>query len=452
MVRICYFFLSALSLFVLAGCNIEGRITTYNGRPMEGVKVFLEGGPPLETVTDSEGYFLFRGLQPGQYTVTAIVDGFNLFPYQQQVTIAQDDIFGIDFESEPDHLIRVPRDYDTIQEAIDKASEDDVILLADGIYTGFGNYGITIHKPITLRSEIGPNNCIIDCQDIGRGFTISADAIISGITITNGLHDTGGAIKVMNASSPTISNCIIKGNFARQNGGGIYTTGGQPTITGCIIDQNRSGLYGGGVYFDAGTPFISGCTIMNNQARSGGGMHGNDASITLTWAILRDNHVLQSGGGAAFISGIHEITNSLIHNNSSQGEGGGLSITNGYSTILNTTVAHNESISGGGISIVFGEHAIENCILWSNTEDQIRVNPQAEITFSHSNIEQDGIVGEGVISVNPMFAGTGNYHLLAGSPCIDSGNNTGLEDDLDGVNRPQGAGYDIGAYEYEESY
>lgn len=449
MVRIYYFFLTALSLFVLTGCNIEGRITTYSGRPMEGVQVYLEGETTHETITDSEGYYLFRNLQPGQYTVTAIVDGFNLFPYQQKLTIAQDDVFGIDFESEPDHLIRVPRDYGTIQKAIDKASEDDVILLSDGIYTGFGNYDIAISKPITLRSEGGPNNCIIDCQDIGRGFIINADAMVSGITITNGLHDTGGAIKVMNASSPTLSNCVIKGNFARKNGGGIHTTGGQPTITGCIIDQNRSGLLGGGVYFDAGTPFVSGCKIMNNQARSGGGMHGNDASITLTWVIIRDNHVLQSGGGAAFINGTHEITNSILHNNSSQGEGGGLSISNGDSTILNTTVADNRSISGGGISIVFGEHAIENCILWSNTEDQIRVNPQAEITISHSNLQQYGFEGEGNISRDPMFADSGDYHLLLGSPCIDSGTYTGLEDDLDGNNRPLGDGYDIGAYEYE---
>jgi hypothetical protein len=49
-----------------------------------------------------------------------------------------------------------------------------------------------------------------------------------------------------------------------------------------------------------------------------------------------------------------------------------------------------------------------------------------------------------------MFAnpGDGDFHLLPGSPAIDAGI-TLLEvtNDLDGNPRPQGAGYDIGAYE-----
>jgi len=41
-----------------------------------------------------------------------------------------------------------------------------------------------------------------------------------------------------------------------------------------------------------------------------------------------------------------------------------------------------------------------------------------------------------------------NYHLLNGSPCIDAGINANIVYDHDGVNRPQGLAYDIGAYEY----
>ena len=58
--------------------------------------------------------------------------------------------------------------------------------------------------------------------------------------------------------------------------------------------------------------------------------------------------------------------------------------------------------------------------------------------------------------VNYQANGTGNYHLTAGSPCINAGTSQGAAaTDMDGVPRPQvrstGNGYDIGPYEYQTS-
>lgn len=53
--------------------------------------------------------------------------------------------------------------------------------------------------------------------------------------------------------------------------------------------------------------------------------------------------------------------------------------------------------------------------------------------------------------VNPLFVNVagGDFHLRAGSPCIDRGTALSqVTNDLDGVGRPQGPRYDIGAYEY----
>ena len=53
-------------------------------------------------------------------------------------------------------------------------------------------------------------------------------------------------------------------------------------------------------------------------------------------------------------------------------------------------------------------------------------------------------------TANPLWANAsgGDFHLLAGSPAIDTGTNFGYLEDLDGSSVPQGAGPDMGAYEY----
>ena len=54
-------------------------------------------------------------------------------------------------------------DYPTIQAAINYAVNGDTVLVADGTYTGSGYRDIDFKgKSITLRSENGPENCIID--------------------------------------------------------------------------------------------------------------------------------------------------------------------------------------------------------------------------------------------------------------------------------------------------
>ena len=65
--------------------------------------------------------------------------------------------------------LNVPADYATIQAAIDAASPADVVLLADGVYTGPGNKDLDFYgKLITVCSGSGdPAGCVIDCEHEG---------------------------------------------------------------------------------------------------------------------------------------------------------------------------------------------------------------------------------------------------------------------------------------------
>ncbi|MCH8274597.1 MAG: hypothetical protein IH851_07395, partial [Armatimonadetes bacterium] len=68
-------------------------------------------------------------------------------------------------------ILRVPSQYATIQDAIDAAVNSDTVLVEDGIYTGAGNKNLDFGgKLIEVISENGPDNCIIDCENDGRGF------------------------------------------------------------------------------------------------------------------------------------------------------------------------------------------------------------------------------------------------------------------------------------------
>jgi len=52
------------------------------------------------------------------------------------------------------------------------------------------------------------------------------------------------------------------------------------------------------------------------------------------------------------------------------------------------------------------------------------------------------------VSRDPLFAGASDYHLQPNSPAIDAGVPTSAWRDHEGTPRPQGSGFDIGAYEW----
>jgi hypothetical protein len=345
--------------------------------------------------------------------------------------------------------IHVPNDYPTIQSAIDEASAGDTVLVADGIYTGSGNKNLNFGgKAITVRSENGPNNCIIDSEGSGRGFEIwrgeGNDSVVSGFTITN--SETGQNAFDISNSSPTIENCVITGN----GGSGIVCDNANPIITNCTIANNTAD-YGGGIWlWNNSYPTIINCTIKENNTALGATIHCGNSSPTITNCTIADNTGGDSGGIGLYNSPLNTIiTNSIIKNNTGSSIGG-INCYDSSLIITNCTIADNTGGDNGGIDFVWGlSLTITNSILWGDYPNEINTGPTSPahiVTFS--NI-QGGYSGAGNIAADPLFVGNGDYHLTALSPCINKGTSIGAPDyDIDGDSRPQGAGYDIGADEY----
>jgi len=281
--------------------------------------------------------------------------------------------------------IRVPADYSTIQAGIDAASNGDTVLVADGTYKGTGNKNLSFGgKRITVRSENGPENTVIDCEGDGRGFIFNNNetesSILDGFTIINGHAGHGGGIYSL--YSPTIRNCKIIGNRADNSGGGISTA-----------------LFGAK---------IINCIIAGNTATWGGGIHINSAEWT-------------------------EVINC---------------------TIFGNTATHY----GGGILFTTCSPTVTNSILWWDSPEEIYLvvdgNPAPNITYC--DIEGTSFTGPTIMHSCPQLVDVSDpdpvnwdLHLQPGSPCIDAGTSEGApDDDIDGDARPQGAGYDMGADEY----
>lgn len=148
-------------------------------------------------------------------------------------------------------------DVPTIKAGVDAAANGDTLLLADGVYTGSGNYEVSYRgKAITISSASGnPFGCVVDCQGSNnyyrRGFLFYSmegpGSVLQGVTIINGYGYEGGAIWCWRAS-PTIRNCIISHNVATHAGGGLYCGGSSfADVTNVTFFENASTM-GGSVY------------------------------------------------------------------------------------------------------------------------------------------------------------------------------------------------------------
>ena len=150
--------------------------------------------------------------------------------------------------------------YSSIQEAIDSASENDIILVSSGIY--FEN--IKINKSIELTGE-DKNTTIIDGNGSGIVINVLADNVkIIGFTIKNCgpiSADSSNAGIVIRSNYNTISDCNISSN----KNYGIYILS-DPETTNNIIKNNifSNNTYGIYTYY-AKTSNISSNTFTHNK-------------------------------------------------------------------------------------------------------------------------------------------------------------------------------------------
>jgi hypothetical protein len=280
------------------------------------------------------------------------------------------------------------------------------------------------------------NNC--------SGVTVSELTLTGGYVTNSGF---GGGI-LLSACGGVVSGCIISNNTVapvsgEADGGGIYAGYSSLLFDNCLVKSNAATIgasYGGGIYMDGYTTMtVLNSVIANNRctgsSRYGGGVYG-----------------YYTYSGYSLLRNCLVVGNTTTNGAGTSGTGDGLQFY-GAAFLENCTVANN---AGQGIDRQHGGFTVTvtNSIIWGNGDDIYdSQGGGSNVKLGWSDIEDGDSNGvNGCISVDPRFVNTNaaNYHLVGGSPCLNTGTNQvwmGVAIDLDGNKRLAGARVDMGAYE-----
>jgi parallel beta-helix repeat protein len=388
----------------------------------------------------------------------------------------------------------------TLQDAANHVQAGDTVNVAAGDYAGFvmgwdTPTAGTASAPITFNAAPG---AVINARDYATADGIDLEPgcnyiVIQGFKVENpaGGSITRAGIRVC------ADNVVVRDNTADNCGTwGIFTSHANNVLVEDNIASNAQQQHG--IYISNASvgPVVCGNTVFGNHEcgiqfngdLSQGG-NGLISSAVVTQNIIYNNGV---GGGAAInCDGLQNsvITNNLLYGNHASGialfQTDAAAGSSGNQIVNNTIINAADSRNAIGISGGSTGNTLLNNILYDLNPGSLRgaisiasdslsgfrsdynfVDPRFFVDGSGETLAQwSAVTGDDAHStpltlaqMQALFSnyGANNYTLAPGSAAIDAGvagiDNGGVfvaapANDLLGVPRPQGAGFDEGAYE-----
>ncbi len=343
----------------------------------------------------------------------------------------------------------------------------------------------------------------------GLGGAIHADwssVVMDSSDFLSNEATTGGALKIFN-SHLSMKHCLLKGNMAMEDGGGldfavdtlVFDTLFVAQILHSRFENNRAGRAAGGFSIQQTHSrysmlelLIDQCEISDNRAHQVGGFRIMRCLHPLVFSnsIIQGNRVAAwTGGGSIAAESLGHVYNCLFYNNHSDtlnngSTSGALGVGNQAKVdVMHSTFAGNSAGRGGGMQVHRGGEAIvTNSIFWENIPQQLALTAPIDtlpcrLTLNYNDIQygldsimitdtvSSVIFGVGNLDKAPQFADEdlADFHLLETSPLIGAATDS-LEiegnwylipiSDLDGNPRPAPAGSqpDMGAYENDRNW
>jgi hypothetical protein len=338
-------------------------------------------------------------------------------------------------------VLNVPSQYSTIQAAYANCNPGDTVLVANGTYYErlWLDRSGTACAPITVQAA-NPGGAVIDAQGIAGPEDLRQVIFI-------GPHDgqvpPGGWYNVVQG-------------FEITNGreGGISVYGSYNRITKCNIHHN-GGTYGGNGIFSASLTTDNrylGNYIHDNGRISTGSNLDHGLYLCGDNELVANNLIVSNCTYGIQVAGYADgagVFNMKIYNNtivaSRNKSGIVLWMTLNWVDIANNIFYGNSwygidtwDCHGLGVQI-------RNNLFYANPLGTWRMNGGCPLACSTVSYTTSG----NITTSDPLFVNSASdWHLQTGSPAINSGLPVcEVNDDYDGVTRPQGGAYDMGAYE-----
>ena len=203
--------------------------------------------------------------EPGEYAIDLkVLGGDGEIAFKHRIVSVHRDIY---VSVSPD----LPRDYASLQLAVDAAEPGDMIFV-EGEHIG----NVVIDKAIAIR---GPCTLVSVSENPAAyghpAIYVSVDGVsLEEITFEGGGEEAtaGGALRLESAAIEVVG-CTFDGHTG-YSGGAVYAMESAALFSDCTFSDNRADVDGGAVYCegDQAFPTFLRCTFSDNRADAGAGI------------------------------------------------------------------------------------------------------------------------------------------------------------------------------------